>query len=86
MGIKGMFLKQSDHLKQINQPTSVQPIPLNKVREYCKGANGIITLSIKYNDVKTLAKLNNGAGIAIATKNIWEAWGKLAMCKTRMKL
>ena len=36
--------------------------------------------------MKTLNILDSGAGIAIATRNIWESWGKIAMQETRMKL
>ena len=36
--------------------------------------------------MKTLAIFKNGEGIAITTKNIWEAWGKPAIQKMRMKL
>ena len=69
MGIKEIHPKKIENLKETNQtPTSVQPIPLNKVGEYCKGENGNNTHLIKYNNVKTIAILSNGAGIAIATK------------------
>ena len=85
--IKGIH---DDHIKQLKEnnwtPLSVQPIPLNKVREYCEGVEGNITLPAEVNDVKTLAILNNGAGVAIATKHIWGKWGKPAIRKTRLKL
>ena len=65
----------------------MQLFPLNKVGEYYEGgANGNINLPIEYNDVKTLAILNSGAGVAIATKHIWEKWEKPAIRKTRLKL
>ena len=55
MGIKSICPKQIENLNETNQTlTNVQPIPLNKVGEYCKGADGNITLPIEYNDVKTL--------------------------------
>ena len=44
------------------------------------------TSPIEVNDVKIIAILDSGANIAIATKNVWEAWGKPAFKKTRMKL
>ena len=87
MGIKGIRDKHIKQLKENNRtPTSVQPIPLNKVGEYCEGVDGNITLPIEFNDVKTLAILDSGAGVAIATKNIWERWRKPAIRKTRLKL
>ena len=48
----------------------MQPIPLNKVGEYCEGADDNITLPIEYNEIKTLAILDSGAGVAIATKHV----------------
>ena len=57
MGIKGIQDKHIKQLKENNRtPASVQPVPLNKVGEYCKGADKNITLPIEFNDVKTLAK------------------------------
>ena len=55
---------------------------MNKVGDYCKGEEGNITLPLEYNNVQTLAILDSGAGIAIATKQVWEAWGKSAIRKT----
>ena len=62
------------------------PVPVNKVGEYCEGEDGNITLPVEYNNVKTLAILDSGDNIAIATKSLWEAWGKPAIRRTRMKL
>ena len=41
---------------------------------------------MEYKDVKTFVILDNGASVAIATKIIWEAWGKLAICCSRIKI
>ena len=41
---------------------------------------------MEFNEVKSLAILDSGAGLAIATKEVWESWGKPALRKTRMKL
>ena len=71
MGIKGIHEKHIKQLKENNRtPTSVQLVPLNKVGEYCEGADENITLPVELNDVKTLAILNSGAQVAIATKHI----------------
>ena len=87
MGIQGIQNKHIKQLRENNQtPTSVQSIPLNKVGEYCKGVNGNITLPIEYNDVKTLAILDSGSGVTIATKHVWEQWGRPTIRKTRLKL
>ena len=87
IGIKGILEEHIKLLKESNQtPSSVQLVPLNKVGEYYEGPDGNITLPIEYNDVETLAILDNGAGVAIATKNIWEKWGRPAIKRTRLKL
>ena len=54
-------------------------MPLNKVGEYCEDTKGNITLSIEYNNEKTLTILDNETKIAIVTKSFWEAWEKLAI-------
>ena len=54
----------------------MQPVPLNKVGEYCKGSNGNITLPIEYKDIKTLSILDSGARLAIATKAHMGKMGK----------
>ena len=62
-------------------------MPINRIGEYCEGTKGNINLPIEYhNNEKNLAKFDSGAKIAIATKSVWEAWGKPAICKTRLKL
>ncbi|MCO5593602.1 hypothetical protein L7F22_047617 [Adiantum nelumboides] len=55
-------------------------------RDYCEGNEGNTTLQVDYNRVKTIAILDSGAGVAIATKQIWDKWGRPALKKTRMKL
>ena len=73
MGINGIHPKGIEDLKGINKTSiNVQPVPLNKVGDYCEGEDGNITLPIEYNDMHTLAILDNGACISIATKNIWD--------------
>ena len=39
-----------------------------------------------FNEVKSLAILDSGAGVAIRAKKVWESWGKPTLRKTRMKL
>ena len=63
-----------------------EPVPLNKVGDYCEGEDSNTTIPVEFRGQRTLAILDSGAGIAIATKKIWESWGKPAMRKTRMKL
>ena len=43
-------------------------------------------LPVQVDKVKTLAILDTGAGISIATKEMWIKWGKLSLRKTQMEL
>ena len=73
-------------MRKVTYRVTCEPVHVNKVGEYCEGAEGNTTLPIKCNDVKSEAILDSGVGVAIATKNIWEAWGKPTLRKTRLKL
>ena len=58
MGVKAIDKEKVKILREENAiKKNVQPIPLNKVVDYCKGYNGNIALSIEYNNVTTLAIL-----------------------------
>ena len=61
-------------------------MPLNKVGDYREGEGRNTTIPVEYAELRTLAILESGAGVSIATKKIWEAWGISALRKTRMKL
>lgn len=41
---------------------------------------------VEFNNVKSLAILDSGARVVIATKQIWDFWGEPALRTTRMKL
>ena len=43
-------------------------------------------LPIQMGKVKTLAILDTGAGVSIATKAMWIKWGQLSLRKTRVEL
>lgn len=72
--------------KSAKRKRNTEPVPLNKVGDYCEGEDGNTTIPVEFNEIKTLAILDSGAGVAIATKEIWESWGRPAIRKTRMKL
>ena len=62
-------------------------MPINTVAYVPKLEDtGNTTLPLEYNDYKAIAILDTGAGVSIATKSIWEKWGKRALRKTRMQL
>ncbi|MCO5578698.1 hypothetical protein L7F22_032543 [Adiantum nelumboides] len=72
--------------KTQQEDANAKPVPINKVGENCEGEEGNTTLPVEYKGVKTLAILDSGAGVAIATNFFWEKWGRAALRKTRMKL
>ena len=59
---------------------------VNKLGDYYEWEDNNTTLSIKVNNVKSVAILDSEAGIVIATKTMWEAWGKPTLTRIRMKL
>ena len=61
-------------------------VPLNKVGKYCEDDEGNMTLPVQIENVKSIAILDSGAGVSIATRTIWEKWGKPAIRSTRMNL
>ena len=73
-------------VKEANPNVRCELVPLNKVGDYNEGNNSNTTLPIEYNDVQNLAILDSGAGVALITVQVWEAWGKPALRKTRIKL
>ena len=62
-----------------------EPIPINKVGDYCEGEEGNTTLPIEFGKHKCTAILDSGARVAIVTKQVWESWGKPPIRKTRTK-
>ena len=64
----------------------VTPVPINKVGQYCEDDQGNATLPMEINDVVSMAILDSGAGVSIATKLMWEKWGKPAIRSTQMHL
>ena len=76
------------------KPKSVKParkkavkVPINTVAYVPKADDtGNTTLPLEHSDYKAIAILDTRAGVSIATKSIWEKWGKRALRKTRMQL
>ena len=68
------------------QKQTIEPIPLNKEGEYYEGDDGNTTLPVEYAGHSIFAILDCGSGVAIATKKVWEIWGKPPLKQTCMKL
>ncbi len=85
-GIKNPAQKIREGLDKIEKPSNTRPVPLNRVGEYCEGEDGNTTLHVEFQGVTTMANLDSGALVAIATKEMWKTWGKPALRSTRMKL
>ena len=70
--------------KQLKETTNKKRklVPINKVSFQPNESNtGNSTLPIEFNGYQAIAILDTGAGISIATKSMWEKWGKLALRK-----
>ena len=61
-------------------------VEVNKVTGLKVKDAGNTTLPVECEGIKTIAILDSGAGISIATKSIWEKWGKPTVRSTRMNL
>ena len=55
------------------------PVPINKVGQYFEDDHGNATLPMEINGIVSMAILDSGAGVSIATKLMWEKWGKPAI-------
>ena len=64
----------------------VSPMELNKVSGVKDKDKGNTTLPVNYKGIESIAILDSGASISIATKTIWEKWGKPTVKHTRMNL
>lgn len=62
------------------------PMPIKKVGKYYKDDEGNTTLPIEIGKVISTAILDSEAAVSIATKSIWEKWGKPTIWRTRMNL
>ena len=86
LGVELPISEQIPNLERKQKQKTYEPVPLNKVGDYCEGEDSNTTIPVEFNGQQTLAILDSGAGVAIATKRIWESRGKPAIRKTRMKL
>ncbi|WP_208972684.1 hypothetical protein, partial [Escherichia coli] len=69
-------IQMNEQTKVTNKGGKCEPVPINKVGNYCEGDDGNTTILAEYKGVKNMASiLDSGAGVAIATKEVWESWG-----------
>ena len=71
---------------QESSPSTKINVPVNRVGGKTKDDEGNTTLPVKINKVESIAILDSGAGVGIATRKVWEAWGKPALRRMRMNL
>lgn len=57
-------------------------VPINKVGQYCEDDQGNATLPMEVSEVVSMAILDSGVVVSIATKLMWKKWGKLAIWST----
>ena len=67
------MMKQNHVEEKEKMKKDLAPISLIKVGYYCEGEGSNITIPIACRGVMTLAILDSGAGVAIATKGIRES-------------
>ena len=68
------------------QKPAIEPVPLDKQRDYYEGESGNTMLSVEYAGHSIMAILDGGAGMSIITKEVWELWGKPTMKQARTQL
>ena len=74
MGMHIPISKTERALEAMKQTKKVVgPILVNRVRDYCKGEDGNTTIPMEFARQTSIAILDSGAGVAIATKNMWES-------------
>ena len=66
--------------------SEVEHISINKVSKKIGPSEGNTTLPVEHGSIISIAILDSGAGISVATKSIWEKWGKPTVRSTRMNL
>lgn len=75
---KKFSLKEAlDTKTQLSRKSVKTTIPVNQLEEG-KNDESNTTLSVLINKVTSVAILDSGAEVGIATKSIWESWGKPA--------
>ena len=65
----GVHLPAADAIEKVVKETKpnmrCEPVPINKVGDYNEGNDNNTTFSIEYNDIQSLAILDNGSRVAL---------------------
>lgn len=82
--IKQGFWNKKIHVEEIptleSNPSTKIKVPVNnKVGGKAEDDEGNTTLPIKINKVESIAIMDSGARVDIATQKVWEDWGKPAL-------
>ena len=70
MGVPVPESKSNQMPKEMVGKVKYEPIPINKVGDYCEGEDSNTTLPVEFNEVKSMAILDSEPGVAIATKSV----------------
>ena len=70
----------------VSKPSTKIRVQINKVGGTAEDDEGNTTLPVEINKIKSIAILDSGAGVGIATREIWVSWVKPALKRTRMNL
>ena len=71
---------------ELEVKSEVEHISINKVSKKIGPSEGNTTHPVEHGSIISIAILDSGAGISVATKSIWEKWGKPTVRSTRMNL
>ena len=69
-----------------SSPSTKINVPVNRVGGKAEEDEGNTTLPVKINKIESIAVLDSGAGVGIATRKVWEAWSKPSLRQMRMNL
>ena len=87
LGTQEESTKEVPSRLSLSQRTKIgEWVEVNKVMGLKVKDEGNTTLPVECEGIKTVAILDSGVGINIATKSIWEKWGKPTIRSTRMNL
>ena len=64
----------------------IEHVSVNKLSKMIGPSEGNTTIPVEHGSIISVAILDSGARVSIATKSIWEKWGKPTVRSTRMNL